>query len=454
MKNVVIACAVGLFITSPAAAQTFDLISDQLYEPLIGASHLAGARALSLGGAVTASVQDGSALWFNPAALARIPRIEISGDLLHNRVKGESLPLSLDPLATPPTVNATEADLRRTRLGSAYITIPVPTYRGALTVAGGVTVAHDLDRVLSADLAFAPRTFVDTIDSDPASFLADQIDTVESQDDQRGIVRAWQLGFGVDLSPRLSLGVAGVYFKGQMDFVTQTQITRTEYQDTSFSSPIYTYHASDVLTTREEMSGWGAHFGVLFRPRTNVAVGATIRSPVKYTIDSDAFESIEYDTLFAGEEYRDFTTRRLATPFSLAAGGAWLYRQLLVAVDLGYTDWSQSEYKDSPLLTQYNDELSRTYREALSIGGGVEWIIPNASTTLRAGARWAQLPYQEQWIADERVTLSAGAGFLIDQTMAIDLALAHETWRGGNPVFGFDERYASTRVLVTAAYRI
>ena len=85
---------------------------------------------------------------------------------------------------------------------------------------------------------------------------------------------------------------------------------------------------------------------------------------------------------------------------------------------------------------------------------GIRMRSPRASTTLRAGARWAKLPFDEQWIADERITLSAGAGFLIDQTMAFDFALAHETWRGGNPVFGFDERYGATRVVVTAAYRI
>ena len=453
MRTLALVLALTGSLAASAAAQSFDLGYDQLYEPLIQGPALPGARATALGGAVTASVQDGSALWFNPAALARIPRIEISGDLIHNRMTGESLPLSLASPFIAPAVEMTQADLRRTRLGSAYITIPVPTYRGALTLAGGMTITHELDRVLSSKLTYAAGTYIDTLDAGPT---ADQIETIGFQDDQRGFVRAWQFGFGVDISPRVSVGAAAVYFNGQMDFASQTSTRGTRYEDTTFSTPIFTYDVMDDRTTRENMSGWGGHIGMLFRPRNNVSIGATIRSPVKLTIDSDILGSTLYepDTLFADDQYDYLTTRRLQLPFSLAAGGAWLYRQLLVAVDVGYTDWSQTEYKDSPALTQYNDALSKSYRESMSIGGGVEWIIPRASTTLRAGARWAQLPFRADWIADERITLSAGAGFLIDQTMAIDLALAHETWRGGNPVFGFDERYATTRILATAAYRI
>lgn len=453
MRSICLITILCAAVSSNAAAQTFDLGSSQLYEPLIGAPAITGARAAALGGAVTGSVQDGSALWSNPAALARIPRIEISGDLVHNRVSGETLPLSLDALATVPSVSATGADLRRTRFGSAYVTLPVPTYRGALTLAGGVTVSQNLDRVLFAKLDYAPGSYVEVLDSTQTTYVAEEIDSLRSSDDQRGSVHAWQLGFGVDISPRVSLGFAGVYYKGSMDFTNKTHFNAIRSEGAGSPDTAFPVVWDIVTANRESISGWGAHGGILFRPRNDLALGAVVRTPVKFTIDLDQVSSEQRD-LGSLQEFESFTTRRLQLPFSMAAGGAWLYRRLLVAVDLGYTDWSQAEYKDSPALTQYNDELSKSYRESVSIGGGVEWIIPNASTTLRAGARWAQLPFQSSLIADERVTLSLGAGFLIDQTMAIDLALAHETWRGGNPIFGFDERYATTRILATAAYRI
>jgi hypothetical protein len=443
----------GCLAFSTARAQTFDLITDQLYEPLVGSPSVAGARSLSLGGAITASVQDGSALWCNPAALARIPRIEISGDLVHHRVRGESFPLTLDPLAAPPSVTSTDADLRRTRLGSAYLTVPVPTYRGALTIAAGFTLARNLDRALASDLSFAAGSFVDTLDGDPASFVAEEIRDYDFNEDQRGTVRAWQAGFGVDVSPRLSLGLAVSYYHGDLDFTNHTTFTGLRYEDTASATPGVPVRWDFVFANRETMSGWGAHGGLLYRPRNELAFGAVIRSPIRFTIDLDQLSTEQRD-LGAVAELQSFTTRRLELPLAMQLGAAWLHRQWLFALDLAYTDWSQTEYKDSPLLTQYNDALSRAYREEFAVGGGVEWVIPKASTTLRAGLRWAQLPYAENYVVDERLTWSGGVGFLIDQTMALDLAVARETWRGGNPLFGFDERYGTTRVITTAAYRI
>ncbi|RKX19112.1 MAG: hypothetical protein DRP26_04030, partial [Candidatus Zixiibacteriota bacterium] len=44
-----------------------------------------GVRAAGMGGAQIAAGEDGSALWYNPALLTRVRRIEISGALSHQR---------------------------------------------------------------------------------------------------------------------------------------------------------------------------------------------------------------------------------------------------------------------------------------------------------------------------------------------------------------------------------
>jgi hypothetical protein len=449
-------------MAATVSAQTFDLIDTLLYEPVVGSTFIHNARAMGMGGAVTASAQDGSALWYNPAALARIPRIELSGDFVHNRVTGTSERLSLTPLAPPPVVDPAEEKLRRTRLGSAYITIPVPTYRGALTFAGGVTVSHSLDRALAGNLLYSTGSFVDTVSAENLNDTIASNDTLITEDisrfglsdQQRGAIRAWQFGFGVDISPRVSIGLAGVYYDGDLEFTNRTgfnAIRNERYDSVDDTFPV---RWDFVTSTTENITGWGAHGGVLFRPRNNVSFGAVVRTPVKFTIDSDQFKTEQFDSGAVYEYPISFTTRRVQTPFAFTMGGAVAVQNFLFVGDVAYTDWSQTEYKDTPVLTQYNDQLSRAYREQLAVGGGVEWVIPNASATLRAGVRWAQQPYNDSLVVDDRLTLSGGVGFLFDQVMTLDLALAHETFRGGNPLFGFDEDYSYTRVILTTAYRL
>jgi long-subunit fatty acid transport protein len=451
MKSLVVAFCITL-VTSVASAQTFDLGSSLLYEPVVGSSFLHNARAMGMGGAVTASAQDGSALWYNPAALARIPRIELSGDIMHNRVTGASERLSLAALAPPPSVDPTEENLRRTRLGSAYITVPVPTYRGALTLAGGVAVSHSLDRALAGAFAFSPGTFIDTL-RDDSVLITEEIGAYGFNDNQRGSVRAWQAGFGIDISPRVSIGVAGVYYDGDLEFTNRTGFNAIRNERYGSVDDTFPIRWDFVTSTTENISGWGAHGGVLFRPQNNVAFGAVVRTPVRFTIDADQYETVQQDSGGISES-QYFTTRNLQIPFTFTMGGAVAVRNLLFAGDFAYTDWSQTEYNETPVLTQYNDQLSRTYREQFALGGGVEWVIPSASTTLRAGVRWAKQPYNDSLVVDDRLTVSGGVGFLLDQVMTLDLAVAHEAYRGGNPVFGFDEDYSYTRVVLTTSYRL
>ena len=440
--------------TSLASAQTFDLVSDTLYEPLIGSTALHNARAISLGGAVTASAQDGSALWFNPAALARIPRLELSGDLIHSRLKGSSERLSLSPLAAPPAITPAEENARHTRLGSAYMVVPVPTYRGALTVAGGVTISNNLDRVLSGRFDFAAGTFVDTLAATTDTLITEEIRNFDIDETATGVVHAWQAGFGVDISPRVSVGFAGVYYNGHLDFTSGTSFSGTRTEGAGTPDTSFPVRWDLVTTSTEDISGWGAQGGILFRPRNDLAIGAVIRSPVRFTIDNDQLYTEQRDLGTVDEYSLVPTTRTLQLPFSFTTGAAYLRGNFLFAGDFTYTDWSQTEYKDSPVLTRYNSQLAATHREQVAIGGGVEWVIPSSATTVRAGIRWAQQPYDAAVVVDEQLTISGGLGFLIDQIMAVDIAASHSTARGGNPRFGFDEQYASTRIILTMGYRL
>jgi len=159
--------------TGGANAQTFDLINGLFYEPIAGNYSLHHARSVALGGAYTTMVQDASALWYNPAALARLGHTEVQMEVDYNRIEGESLDLTADPAAPPPTVDSTSATLTATRLGSAYLAIPLQDQASDWALGFGMAVVYNMDRVLVGDLTFAPGEFIDVLDSATSEEIRD-----------------------------------------------------------------------------------------------------------------------------------------------------------------------------------------------------------------------------------------------------------------------------------------
>ena len=426
-----------------ASAQTFDLIGAQFYEPIAGSYSLHHARSVALGGAYTTMVQDASALWYNPAALARIGRTEIQTEVDYNRIEGESLDLTAAPAAPPPTVDSTSALLTATRLGSAYLAIPLKNGASDWALGMGMAVVYNMDRVLVGDLTFAPGDFVDVLDST----TTEEIHDYEFSDDQRGVVRAWQFGAGGKLSPHVMVGAAGVYYYGSLDFTSRTTFSGLRFEGSNPAIPV----RWDISTTsRETMRGWGGHASFLWQPGPMLAIGGILRSPVTYTIDTDRLVTETRD-LGTPTQYTEATTRKLKVPLTVTAGASLGLGGLRVTGDASYTDWSQLEYTDS-FLSQYNDSLRLFYADELAVGVGAELAMFQRAVSFRGGIRYATVPYEDFLIVDDCLTYSAGIGFVFDRVMSLDVGASLSEWRGSNPVWGFDERYTRTRILVTAAY--
>jgi long-subunit fatty acid transport protein len=450
MKPVILNLALTVGLSSTVNAQTFDFINAWLYEPMLNSEVMHNARSMALGGATAATVHDGSALWYNPAALVRIPRPEFLGGLGRGQHDGASLSLSVDPAAPPPRVSPTQESMTSPQGGALYFSFPFPTYRGALTVSAGMAITHDLSRILAAELRFAPGTFVDTLDPTPGSFVAEQIEYFDFNERQEGRVRSYQLGVGMAVSPRISLGITGIYYDGEVELANETVFSGTRFEAGNFPVPV---SWQMVTITSEKIRGGGAHFGVLWHARNNIGLGAVIKSPAVLTIESTQFGMEQRDS-GAVFHYEDPAfEREIELPASLVLGGTWRLGQFMLAADAGYTDWTTLKTNVSSTPSTFRQEIRRSYREAVSVGGGLEWVIPSISTSLRAGIRWAQLPYDEQFVVDDQLTWSGGLGFLVQRSLAFDLGVSYETSRGGNPLYGFDEDYSKWTVLLTAAFR-
>jgi long-subunit fatty acid transport protein len=441
------------FGSIPGHAQTFDLINARLYEPSVGSPTLHSARAIALGGAYSALVKDASALWYNPANLGRLPSTELQAELMHSTIEGQSLSLTGSALAPPPTVDPATESLSSTRLSSAYLAIPLQGASTGWVLGFGMAITHDMDRALAGNLTFAPGDFIDTLNADPNAFVAEQIEDFWFTDDQRGVLRGWQFGFGGSVSRSVMIGATGVYYDGYLDFTNRTSFTGTRFEDTSSAVPGFPVRWDITTTTSEKMHGWGAHGGVYIKPSPNFGLSAVVRSPVTLNIDNDQLIIEQRDQGTIYETFPEPSTRKLKMPLTASAGAAIRLGPIRLAGDFTFTDWSQTEYKDSPVVSQYNDLLRTVYREEYAIAAGAEFE-PTRSFALRAGVRQANLPYNDSLSVDNHLTYSAGLGFLIDDSMQLDLAVSRDEYRGRNPIFGFDEAYTETRIIVTTAYRL
>jgi long-subunit fatty acid transport protein len=394
-----------------------------------------GARQMSMGGAGIASSLDGAALYYNPAALARIHKIEIQFGLTHQKFR--------DKTTQPPNrydgftsiLNSSQIDQTKTRFGSLNLTIPVPTYRGSLAVAFGI------NRIMSFDRS----TLLHVVDQGSGGGgITDYAEEFET-----GGIYLYSGGAGFDISPNLSLGLSLNVYSGKDDY---------RYNYVYTDNAVQMINASGANRVTEDYIGVSAKGGLLARPNEHLSFGLTIESPMDFQVDytfsntSDYFEHVKYD---------------LTRPFIFGGGVAVRSGMFLAAADAEYIDWSQLSYNDNPDQSAYNDRLAQLYREVLNLRGGIEYQIPNAGLALRAGAFLNPLPYRKEgvvyskevsgtdtlfipqatkFIDKDRKGFSVGFGWLIDDVLMLEAAYVRGTFTHMYP-----ETYVEDAVPVNPA---
>jgi long-subunit fatty acid transport protein len=391
-----------------------------VYEPTAGNFFVVGARTLAMGGAAIAAVNDATALIYNPAGLARITRIELGGTMTHQRTGNASQwQFSRYSFSGPHQNN--------TRFGSANLVLPVPTYRGSLVLALGVNRVDSFDRTMeySQSVSYQGTDFSET--------------AIELES---GGIYVWSFGGAVDVSPNVSVGGALNLWSGKDDY--------TWFHEWETDIPSDTVIDDRIV---DRYSGFNGKLGVRIQPNKALVLGATIESPVTLTIKEDWNARTIEDGEEIVEDY--YSEYKISLPFNLGAGVAFNLNQLTLAGDLNYTDWTQTEYKKLDDVGAYNRQIKRTYRDALRVHVGAEYLIPQIGTSLRAGFYRDPLPFRSELVGKNRSFVTAGVGFLIDQVMTLDVAWAHGSWELQNFLSqGLTEKYTTDRLFVSVAYHL
>jgi long-subunit fatty acid transport protein len=375
-----------------------------------------GARAMGMGGTGIAVAEDFSALYWNPAGLAQVRRIEFSGGLSHQKYQ-----------ATNTYYGTTEQDdENNTRMNSIGMVFPVPTYRGSLVFAIGG------GRVENFDALFVQRGYV-TGD-----------DRLEyGREVQSGGLFAWSLGGAVDVSPTLSLGAALTLLDGDYDYDWDAYFADINNVYNKPPDDNDTTYIHDTRTV--DFDGVGLQLGGLLRMNRYLRAGMTIHSPVTYNLSGEA-EERTWDVFDDGtvESYTDryYFENEISTPWEFGFGMAWSVPTVLLAGDLRFADWSHMKFNGQPLMD---------YDETLSWSLGGEYVLPRLGVKLRAGYASDPIAFNVPEIVEDRDRYSLGAGFLVGQVMTLDMAWVKSSWETTREEL--TEKIEMEQLFLSLAYR-
>jgi hypothetical protein len=382
-----------------------------------------GARALGMGGAYSAVADDATALFYNPAALARVERIELSFTLRNHRVTETTRYLRSE-------ASHTVSPSRISQLGFVY---PFPTYRGSFVVGMGyhrfATLDHDYER------------------RGTGAGILQEVERIY----EKGSLGMWTAGLAWDASPRVSLGVSG-------SILTGDSYRRRDYVYDDVSGFYETSHVVDDV----DIKGITGSLGALVRLGRHGRLSLVVDLPRSIDLEGRSTEDILRwdggpDTLDVLDDY--LFEDHMDLPFSTTLGLAWRFGPLLLSSDFQYTDWTQIDY-DGPLRTAQGEFA---YREVLAVRIGAEFTTPQVPLRVRAGFSRDPLPYrlvltdvfagvaEVAEFSPERLAWSVGVGALVEESVTLEAAYSHR-WleRSGSAVV---EKRREDLLALSAAFR-
>ena len=340
-----------------AAVLVASLVSPAAAAGNMDSFYLSGDAALQ-GGAITADVEGGGAAWYNPAGLAKLPRLrlDVSVNALALRVGGH------------PAVEATAPNARVTTLTTPDITL-VPA---ALTLTqrfGKVGVALGLF-VPVQSWTYLRTQVTNTAQDGSGSKVGLGIDAY-------GHDQSYAVGgaFGVRLATNLDFG-GSLFF----NYRAQVGITATEFSFLDSDGTRTSLLAHSTLDAQQ--LGVQPVLGLQFRPAPGSRLGLAFRFPAVQLWQHAQTVNIS-DLAVAGEQgsidhqssFDDSTaiSASLVSPMRLHLGASHDFAQTLIALEGSYqaplyVGRAQLDWR--PL---FNARLGakRRLSESVAIGGGI-----------------------------------------------------------------------------------
>ena len=382
MASRVIILLICTLFTITAFAQS-DLDAVRILDGQLGF----GARALGMGGAYRAVADDYSAIYWNPAGLAQMRKMEFWTDLSLVNFNNDNVYNGV----------SNSASQNSTKFNSIGLVFPVPTYRGSLVFAFGYQKVKDFEYAndfSAMSNSFNSNTVVNnrlTFDDEMFAYLPVlKSETIYDG----GSLNQWSAAGAMDVSPNISLGLTMNFWSGKSDYELEyNQFDQADNFNTYLVNDFMEYIENQIITSK--YSSFNFKIGALFRANKHVRIGLGLDLPQTFTVKEEYVNtsSIEFDngdyTYYdddgTNSEYDVKTPMRLNGGVSVSAGPA------LLAGSAEYVDWTQLKF-DTDYLRDLNKYFKTDYRSTLKWNVGAEVGIKPIDSQLRAGYSYIPNP--------------------------------------------------------------
>ena len=432
----VLAGALMLLVSAPGARADSGFVAP-LGEIPLTSPLMTGARAAGMGFVCMAVADDATAITSNPAALARLNRVELSGGFRRSRlaIEGEM------------AGSAFSTDLRGTDFASFRFAYPFPTFRGSLVFGLSAERIYDF----SDDRLAAYEDSI-TWEENPGEF---ETDVWASEEDYvaGGGITALSVACALDASPTISLGATASYLTGDYSKDWFWDI----YDDHGVSDRYTDVHIAEQY--RADVSGWRWTLGGLFYVTEGLSVGVAMDTPTTLTFDGTSrsyTELVESDSTTVSD-WSVLFSDKIKVPFAFRGGVAYAPLDfIVVGVDISYSDWSQMDYEGRITETEQGDDgLQRRalYDEKLGYGVGAELTVPSWPLRVRGGYVHRPIAYNGLEVTSDRSYFTLGAGVLIDTVLAVDIAWIKGAYERADSDYAYEESVDESALIVEATYR-
>jgi long-chain fatty acid transport protein len=334
-----------------------------------------GSRALSMGGAFVGLADDYSAIFWNPAGLAQF-------DKRYLGFYGTDI------------------------IPSGSYLLQVPSQAGLVTVVDAKTQSK---HYLSGLLAYY-QPINDYLVAGIGVYVPAGLGTSWDGNDFTGISDntsyQWESKIGlISISPAISYKISEMISVGATLNINYGTFSLKRWAgSTELPQPPYEL---DLGQYDMSLNGWGfgATFGVLFKPSEMFSVGATIRTPSRIKFSGEA--SISNVDLLGFKETSDAETVSPHLTFPLWIAGGVAFRplpRLTLTGDLQWTQWSTLDQIELKFIDPYwslfmvasgGDTMHLEWNDALQIRFGAEYRLSD-SLALRGGYYYDPTPTPDE----------------------------------------------------------
>ncbi len=471
-----LAILISLLLTVFTVAQNFN---DALR--LSGEGLGANARALGMGDAFHAVSDDYSAMYFNPAGLAQIRRMEMAGSFDYNSYSN-----SVNLLG-----NSVDSDENALSIGEFGMVVPLPTMRGSIVLGLAYTRDRNFTRIYEFDgFNSNGTTQIEnlTMLNNPIAYEL-YLNDYSNEDGhttkingnlnqsgktlQEGYTGKWAFSGAAEVARNLYAGFSLNMLTGEFESDKRyyEDDTRNFYGSSvqlvdgnSSTSDFRTFHLNDII--KWDITGFDFKVGLLYNHFNRFRVGLAVKTPSQYTITEtytiDSYSEFAART-YTYPTYTEEIEYDIETPYEFTAAGAVNLFPVMLSGEVTYIDYSEMEFTDgfgdAGELVWRNQEIKDLMKSVFNMKTGIEFNIASLDTRLRGGFIYKPSAFDGDPSEYDKKYITAGVGFLPNDFISVDAGYAYGWWDSITDNYGDpgtsrgEETITTNKFVLSVSYR-